>query len=474
MSITEHDTRGPGEPSYDFDQWGDGPAAYEPGQAPRQPGDRTPPQDNAAEQCVLGSMLISKDAIAEVSEVLRGIDFYRPVHELIHDAIVDLFGRGEPVDLVTVGAELQRRGQLAQAGGPAYLHTLSANVPIAANAAYYAEIVREKAVLRRLVEAGTRIVQIGYAGEGQVDDVVDQAQAEVYAITEKRSKEDYAPLSDIMNGVLDEIEAIGNREAGLYGVPTGFADLDELTNGLHAGQMIIVAARPAMGKSTLALDLCRAASIHNNMASVFFSLEMTRSEIVMRLLSAEAKVALNHIRNGNMQDADWDKLAKKMGDVSAAPMYIDDSPNMTMMEIRAKARRLKQKHDLRLIVIDYMQLMTSGKKVESRQLEVSEFSRQIKLLAKELEVPIVALSQLNRGPEQRGDKRPMMSDLRESGSLEQDADMVILLHREDVYEKESTRPGEADLIVAKHRNGPTREITVAFQGHYSRFVDMAH
>ena len=334
--------------------------------------------------------------------------------------------------------------------------------------------MREKAILRRLVDAGTRIVQMGYAGQGIVDDVVDQAQAEVYQVTDRRTAEDYAPLSDIMDGVLDEIEAIGNREAGLYGVPTGFADLDDLTNGLHNGQMIIVAARPAIGKSTLALDLCRAASIHNNLTSCFFSLEMTRSEITMRLLSAEAKVPLNHMRNGQMNDDDWKKLARKMGEVSSAPLFIDDSPNMTMMEIRAKARRLKQRHDLRLIVIDYMQLMTSGRKVESRQLEVSEFSRQIKLLAKELEVPIIALSQLNRGPEQRADKRPMMSDLRESGSIEQDADMVILLHRDDVYEKESTRPGEADLIVAKHRNGPTRDIVVAFQGHYSRFVDMAH
>ncbi|MSZ76449.1 MAG: replicative DNA helicase [Actinobacteria bacterium] len=462
-------------PEPPYDDWGDGPAAYAPGERPSSPGvGRTPPQDMAAEQSVLGSMLISKDAIAEVAEVLRGVDYYRPIHETIHDAVIDLYGRNEPVDMVTVAAELQRRGELQRIGGAPYLHTLSANVPIAANAAYYAEIVREKAILRRLVDAGTRIVQIGYAGEGEVDDIVDQAQAEVYKIADKRSSEDYAPLSDIMDGVLDEIEAISNREAGLYGVPTGFADLDDLTNGLHSGQMIIVAARPAMGKSTLALDLCRAASIHNNLASVFFSLEMTRSEITMRLLSAEAKVPLNHIRNGNMQDDDWNKLARKMGEISSAPMFIDDSPNMTMMEIRAKARRLKQRHDLRLIVIDYMQLMSSGKKVESRQLEVSEFSRQIKLLAKELELPIIALSQLNRGPEQRGDKRPMMSDLRESGSLEQDADMVILLHRDDVYEKESTRPGEADLIVAKHRNGPTRDITVAFQGHYSRFVDMAH
>ena len=473
MSIVESRIAGAPEPPYD--EWGDGPAPYEPGEAPRGgANDRTPPQDLAAEQSVLGAMMISKDAIADVAESLRSIDFYRPAHETIYDSIIDLYGRGEPVDMVTVAAELQRKGELQRIGGAPYLHTLSANVPIAANAGYYAEIVQEKATLRRLVDAGTKIVQIGYAGEGHVNDIVDQAQAEVFKLSDKRAGEDYAPLADIMDGVLDEIEAISNREAGIYGVPTGFADLDDLTNGLHAGQMIIVAARPAMGKSTLALDFCRAASIHNNMTSCFFSLEMSRSEITMRLLSAEAKVPLNHIRNGNMTEDDWQKLARKMGEVSSAPMFIDDSPNMTMMEIRSKARRLKQRHDLKLIVIDYMQLMSSGKKVESRQLEVSEFSRQIKLLAKELEVPIIALSQLNRGPEQRADKRPMTADLRESGSLEQDADMIILLHREDVYEKESTRPGEADLIVAKHRNGPTRDIIVAFQGHYSRFVDMAH
>ncbi|WP_211754343.1 replicative DNA helicase [Nocardioides gansuensis] len=443
MSITEHG-RGPTDPDYD---WGDGPAAYEPGQAPRGPEGRTPPQDNAAEQSVLGAMLISKDAIADVVEVLKGSDYYRPAHEVIHEAIIDLYGRGEPADAVTVSAELQRKGELQRIGGAPYLHTLTANVPIAANAGYYAEIVREKSILRRLVDAGTRIVQMGYAGEGTVDDVVDSAQAEVYKITDGRTSEDYAPLSDIMNPVLDEIEAIGNREAGLYGVPTGFADLDELTNGLHAGQMIIVAARPAMGKSTLALDFCRAASIHNNLTSVFFSLEMTRSEIMMRLLSAEAKVPLNHIRNGNMGDADWDKLARKMGQVSGAPMFIDDSPNMTMMEIRAKARRLKQRHDLKLIVIDYMQLMTSGRKVESRQLEVSEFSRNIKLLAKELEVPIIALSQLNRGPEQRGDKRPMMSDLRESGCLTADTRLMRADTNSEITLGELMESGARDIPV---------------------------
>jgi replicative DNA helicase len=435
---------------------------------------RMPPQDPDAEQSVLGSMLISKDAIADVNEQVRGADFYRPAHETIYDAIIELYGRGEPADPVTVAAELQRRGELQRVGGAPYLHTLSASVPIAANAGYYAAIVREKAILRRLVEAGTRIAQMGYAGEGDVDDTVDRAQAEVYAITDKRQSEDYAPLSDIMESTIEEIEAISNRDGGMVGVPTGLIELDELTNGLQPGQMVIIAARPAMGKSTLGLDFCRAAAIHHNLTSVIFSLEMTRSEITMRLLSAEAKVPLNHIRNGPMTDEDWNKLATKMGQISAAPLFIDDSPNMTMMEIRAKARRLKQRHDLKLIVIDYLQLMSSGKKVESRQLEVSEFSRQIKLLAKELEVPIIALSQLNRGPEQRADRRPMMSDLRESGSIEQDADIVMLLHREDVYEKESTRPGEADIIVAKHRNGPTRDLTVLFQGHYSRFVDMAH
>ncbi len=442
MSVAEFSGGLPPEPD-----WGDGPAAYEPGHAPRNPIDRTPPQDNAAEQSVLGSMMLSKDAIADVSEVLRGADFYRPAHEVIYDAVIDLFGRGEPADPVTVSAELDRRGELQRIGGAPYLHTLSANVPVAAHAGYYAEIVREKSILRRLVNAGTKIVQLGYAGEGQVDAVVDEAQAEVYKVTDRRASEDYIPLADIMEGVLDEIEAIGNRDAGLYGVPTGFAELDDLTNGLHAGQMVIVAARPAMGKSTLALDLCRAASIKNGMTSCFFSLEMGRSEITMRLLAAEAKVPLNHIRTGSMTDDDWAKLARKMADVSSAPMFIDDSPNMTMMEIRAKARRLKQNHDLRLMVIDYMQLMSSGKKVESRQLEVSEFSRQIKLLAKELEIPIVALSQLNRGPEQRSDKKPMMSDLRESGCVTADTRILRADTNAEITIGELMESGAKDIPV---------------------------
>ncbi|OBG98215.1 replicative DNA helicase [Mycobacterium sp. E3247] len=860
--------------------------------APSEDFGRQPPQDLAAEQAVLGGMLLSKDAIADVLERLRPGDFYRPAHQNVYDAILDLYGRGEPADAVTVAAELDRRGMLRRIGGAPYLHTLISTVPTAANAGYYATIVAEKALLRRLVEAGTRVVQYGYAGaEGaDVAEVVDRAQAEIYEVAERRTSEDFVPLEDLLQPTMDEIDAIASNGGISRGVPTGFTELDEVTNGLHAGQMIIVAARPGVGKalaldtplptptgwttmgdvavgdellgadgrptrvvaatgvmlgrpcyevefsdgtvivadaehqwltetrasrksaqaaavgynryknqrtfaavrttaeiaesvrcetkdrrlnhsvvnaraldlpdrellippytlgawlgdgtsaaaqittadpelimrieadgvvavpsesaryryqlllpasddpaprqcvvcgkdfvpqtsqvrtcgrscggrarfvsapvpsptcvrcagpssgmrlcqqchaavgtlqarlrtlgvlgnkhipmeylrgseaqrrallaglldtdgtvtaggavqfsvtshrlaldaaelivslgyrcqtstkrvrgrresssiaytltfstedtvfalqrkailhkerraatgtvrsgsrfiveirpietvpvrcvevdndshlylaskamipthnSTLGLDFMRSCSIKHRLASVIFSLEMSKSEIVMRLLSAEAKIKLADMRSGRMSDDDWTRLARRMSEISEAPLYIDDSPNLTMMEIRAKARRLKQKADLRLVVVDYLQLMSSGKKVESRQLEVSEFSRQLKLLAKELEVPVVAISQLNRGPEQRTDKKPMLSDLRESGSLEQDADMVILLNRPDAFERDDPRGGEADFILAKHRNGPTKTVTVAHQLHLSRFANMA-
>ena len=684
--------------------------------------ERTPPHDIAAEQCVLGGMLLSKDAISDVLDVIKGPDYYRPAHQLIHEIILDLYGRGEPADPVTVSAELTRRGDIGRMGGAPYLHTLIASVPTAANAGYYARIVRERAILRRLVEVGTRIVQLGYSGDGEADELVDRAEAEVYGVTDRRVSEDYARLSEIMPGALDEIEAIGSRGGTLTGVPTGFADLDALTNGLHPGQMIVIAARPAIGKalaldtplptpggwttmgevrpgdwllgadgrparvlaatevmtgrpcfevefgdgtvivadgghqwitsqglvttaqlaavpgvaghavdaarpaelpdrelpyppyvlgallgdeagrmfsgadpelvlaaeaasipdhasglgvlaamglavdrhipvsylraseaqrrdllaglldvagrvsrdggvqfaardqkladsarelalslgyvatltsksgpgsraarhvvsfapadkvfrlthklaqqdlsgcpaaarrwlitevrpvrsvpvrcvqvdsadhtylagsawipthnSTLALDLARAASVHAGQACVIFSLEMSRNEITMRLLSAEARVALHHMRTGQLSDDDWTRLARRMSEVADAPLFIDDSPNMSMMEIRAKCRRLKQRQDLKLVIIDYLQLMSSPKRVENRQQEVSELSRSLKLLAKELGVPVVALSQLNRGPEQRTDKRPMLSDLRESGCLTADTTLL--------------------------------------------------
>ncbi|WP_016698006.1 replicative DNA helicase [Actinoalloteichus spitiensis] len=437
--------------------------------------ERQPPQDLTAEQSVLGGMLLSKDAIADVVEVITPNDFYRPAHQAIYDCVLDLYGRGEPADPITVSAELERRGELTRVGGAPYIHTLIATVPTAANAGYYAEIVAEKAVLRRLVEAGTRIVQLGYHGaEGaDIDDVVDRAQASIYEVTERRTSEDYSVLEDLLQPTMDEIDAIASRGGMSLGVPSGFTDLDAVTNGLHPGQMIIVAARPGVGKSTLGLDFARSCSIKHGMTSVIFSLEMSKTEIVMRMLSAEARIRLQDMRGGRMSDDDWTRLARRMSEVSEAPLFVDDSPNLTMMEIRAKARRLKQRNDLKLVVVDYLQLMTSGKRVESRQQEVSEFSRNLKLLAKELEVPVVAISQLNRGPEQRTDKRPMLSDLRESGSLEQDADMVLLINRPDAWERDDPRMGEADLILAKHRAGPTSTITVAHQLHYSRFVDMA-
>ncbi len=734
--------------------------------------DRTPPQDAAAEQCVLGAMMLSKDAIADVVEVLRSGDFYRPAHATIFDTVIDLFGRGEPADPITVVGALTNSGELARVGGAPYLHTLVSLVPTAANAAYYARIVAERAVLRRLVEAGTRIVAMGYgaaSGQGRdTDDIVDLAQQAVYDVTERRTGDDFAILADLLQPALDEIEAVGAQGGVMAGVPTGFGDLDRLLNGLHPGQLIVVAGRPGLGKalaldtplptptgwttmgevrvgerlldaagrpttviacsevmsqrpcyevefsdgsvivadaghrwltqtrrerrtgrpgavsttdeiratlrprgisrrragranhsvattaplqlpfaellvapyllgawladagqpvrvsygllralgvqperripmaylraaegqrrcllaglldtvgtvtvdgrvrlrlrstrlardvaeliaslgyrctttsapgaqvltfatsddvfraeekcllhkrrrrsvrpselgrqyivdirptrtvpvrcvsvdneehlflagrsmipthnSTVSMDFARTASVRHNHASAIFSLEMSKIEIVTRLLAAEARIPLQVLRSGQLSDEDWTRLARRMGEISEAPIFVDDTPNMTLMEVRAKARRLRQRHDLKLVVVDYLQLMTSPKRVENRQQEVAELSRGLKLLAKEIECPVVAVSQLNRGPEQRTDKRPQLSDLRESGSIEQDADVVILLHRDDYYDKESPRAGEADFIVAKHRNGPTDTVTVAAQLHFSRFVDMA-
>src|SRR5215207_2735426 len=438
----------------------------------RREHERTPPHDLLAEQSALGGMLLSKDAVADVIETLRGADFYVPKHELIFDAVLTLYSHGEPTDVVAVTDELIKTGELQRAGGADYLHTLTSIVPTAANAGYYASIVAERALLRRLVEAGTRIVQLGYSGQGDALDLVNNAQAEIYGVAGHESSDDYVPLTIAVDAAVEEIEAARGRDGQMTGVPTGFQQLDQLTNGLHPGQLIIIAARPALGKSTLALDFARSSAIKHNQPTIFFSLEMGRSEIAMRLMSAEAAVPLQAMRKGTLDSRDWTTIASVRGRINDAPLYIDDSPNMTLVEIRAKCRRLRQREGLKMVVIDYLQLMTSGKRVESRQQEVSDFSRALKLLAKELQVPVIALSQLNRGPEQRADKMPALSDLRESGSIEQDADMVILLHRESAYERDSPRAGEADLIVAKHRNGPTRTITVAFHGHFSRFADM--
>ncbi|WP_442306093.1 replicative DNA helicase [Streptomyces sp. 2RAF24] len=435
---------------------------------------RLPPQDLEAEQSVLGGMMLSKDAIGDVLETLKSQDFYKPAHTLVFVVIVELYAKGEPADPVTVGAELTRRGEITRVGGVSYLHTLVQSVPTAANASYYAEIVHEQAVLRRLVEAGTRIAQLGYAAEGTLDEVVNRAQGELYAATETRAA---AEPGSKLGAILEQaVDTIGTRDNGeITGVPTGFIDLDALTKGWQPGQLIVLGARPAVGKSTLALDFARAAAIEHGRRVLLFSLEMSKEEIGMRTLSAEARVALHHLRGNTVNEEDWERIALRVPAISGADLTVDDSPELTLADIRARARRQSAGEGLDLVIVDYLQLMQSmgTRRNGTRQEDVSELSRGLKMLAKSLRIPVIALSQLNRGPEQRTDKKPMVSDLRESGSIEQDADMVILLHREDAYDKESPRAGEADLIIGKHRNGPTATLSVAFQGHYSRFVDMA-
>lgn len=438
---------------------------------------RVPPHDIDAEQCVLGGMLLSSDAIGDVVEALAplgGQAFYRPQHEVIYEAILDLYAQGEAVDPITVTHKLTKDGDLARVGGAAYLHTLVQAVPTAANAAHYADIVLDRAKLRRLAETGTHIAQMGYAAQGDADSVLDDASAALAQVTQATAdRTGGTTLADVFVQAVHAAEQI-QSEGHAMGVPTGYTDLDILLHGLHPGQMVIVAGRPAMGKTTVALDIARSAAIKHGHQTAFFSLEMGRAELGFRIVSAEARVALDHLRGGRMTEDDWARVARVADRITAAPLTIFDDAVTTITQVRAACRRLQQRQGLDLVIIDYLQLMqSSGRRAENRQVEVSQISRDIKLMAKELGVPVVVLSQLNRGPEQRTDKRPLLSDLRESGSLEQDADIVILVHREDAYEKESLRAGETDLIVAKHRNGPTETITVAAQLHYSRFVDMS-
>lgn len=434
--------------------------------------DRIPPHNILAEQCVLGAMILSKNAIADTYKLLLPSDFYDSRHEIIFNTILDLYAAGAASDPVTVPAELEKRGQLSRVGGLDYIHTVVHSVPTAANAAYYAQIVRDQATLRGLVEAGTRITQLGYAIDTtDADELINTAHAELDRVSEKRTSEDYRSLSELLNPVLDEIQQTDDDPNTVH---TGFLDFDRVTNGLHAGQLIIVAARPAMGKSTFALDILRHVALKEKRTTAIFSLEMSAADIIKRMLSAEASVPLSLLfagmpNDGQQNQTHWDNLASAYNRMKSAPFFIDDSPNLTMPDIRAKCRRLKHSQDLSLIVVDYIQLMSSHKRIESRQQEVSEISRSLKLLAKELEVPVIGVAQLNRGPESRTDKKPMMSDLRESGSLEQDADLVLLLHRPEYYNTDD-RPGEADLNIAKHRNGRTEIINLQFQGKFSRFV----
>jgi replicative DNA helicase len=435
--------------------------------------ERVPPHNVEAEESVLGSMLLSKDAIAEVLELLREDDFYRPAHRTVFRSVLELYGHGDAVDAVTVQEALRRSGALADIGGAPFLHTLVASVPTAANAAYYARIVKEAGILRRLIDVGTQIVQLGFETPQDTERAVDIAESLVYQVAQGRVSEDYQSLRDVLTGTLEAIERLHEDHREITGVPTGFPDLDRLTSGFQPSNLVIVAARPAVGKSTWGLDVARHAAVRAGVPTVVFSLEMSRTELVQRLMCAECTVDMQRLRTGRMEESDWTRLTRSLGRLADAPLFIDDSPGTTMMEIRAKCRRLKQRHGLGLVVVDYLQLMQPSRRFENRQQEVSEISRSLKLLAKELEVPVIAISQLSRQTESRSDRRPMLSDLRESGALEQDSDVVLFIYRDELYDPESPRKGEADLILAKHRNGPTDTVTVTFQGQYSRFAPMA-
>jgi replicative DNA helicase len=435
--------------------------------------ERVPPHNVEAEESVLGSMLLSKDAIAEVLELLREDDFYRPAHRTVFRSVLELYSHGGAVDAITVAEDLRRNGSLADIGGAPFLHTLVASVPTAANAAYYARIVKEAGILRRLIDVGTRIVQLGFDTPQDTERAIDEAESLVYNLAQGRVSEDYQSLKDVLTTTLEAIERLHEDHREITGVPTGFPDLDRVTSGLQPSNLVIVAARPGVGKSAFGLDVARHAAAKAGVPTVVFSLEMSRTELVQRLMCAECTVDMQRLRTGRMEESDWTRLTRSLGRLADAPLYIDDSPGTTMMEIRAKCRRLRQRHGLGLVVVDYLQLMQPTKRFENRQQEVSEISRSLKLLAKELEVPVMAISQLSRQTESRSDRRPMLSDLRESGALEQDSDVVLFIYRDELYDPESPRKGEADLILAKHRNGPTDTVTVTFQGQYSRFAPMA-
>ncbi|MFJ2900246.1 replicative DNA helicase [Streptomyces sp. NPDC087218] len=437
-----------------------------------------PPHDLDAEKTVLRAMLRSTTAIADVVELLHHDDFYRRAHGLIYLAILEIYARddGEDPGPANVTALLAKRDELTEVGGQVYLQSL-AGAPATKNWVKAAGTIAGMAVMRRMMVAAARIDDLtAEATAENVERLVDTAEAEIFAAISRghaRIPQSH-PLSAVVEDTLDEIEAVGSRAGQMAGIPTGFLDLDCLTGGLYPGQLVVIAGRAAMGTSTLALDLLRNATIKHNLPAALFAVEARRIDVSMRLLAAESRVALHHMRSGTLVDDDWTRMARRMPAVSAAPLYIQDDPYSNFTELRAHCRRLHRQHALKLVVVDDVQLLNYGiRPRSSRYEEVSEIARSLKYLAKELHIPVIAVSTLNRSPEQRTDKRPFMSDLRDSGALEDHADLVILIHRDDAYEKDSPRAGEADLIVAKHRYGPATTITVAHQAHYGRFVDMS-
>ena len=437
---------------------------------------QVPPQNLDAEESVLGAMMLSPGAIAAVSEILAsdGREFYRESHAKIYRAALALYGKGEPVDAITLVDELDERGELEDVGGKVRIHELAALVPAAANSGHYARIVHESATLRGLIHVGGEIARLGWERPGDTTELVDRAEQILFELSQQRAKGEFTHIEELLKESFERITALYESGADVTGVPSGFRDLDRITSGFQEGNLIIVAARPSMGKSGLALCVAANLAVRAATPVALFTLEMSKSEVTQRLMCSEAKVESQRLRTGKLAAEDWPRLTAACDKLAKAPIYVDDTGSITMMEIRSKARRLKQRHpNLGLIIVDYLQLMTSGTTAENRVQEVSQISRSLKVLARDLEVPILALSQLSRAVEQRHDKRPILSDLRESGSLEQDSDIVIFIYRDEYYNDESDQQGLAEIHVAKHRNGPTDTVKLSFLRRYAKFSDLA-
>jgi replicative DNA helicase len=436
-----------------------------------------PPQNLDAEESVLGAMMLSPGAIAAVSEVLDpdGREFYREGHAKMYRASLALYAKGEPVDAITLVNELDERGDLEAVGGTARVHELAALVPASANARHYAQIVQETATLRGLIRAGGEISRLGWERPGDASELVDQAEQIVFELSQQRATSEFSHIDQLLKESFERITALYELGADVTGVPSGFRDLDRLTSGFQEGNLVIVAARPGMGKSALGLGIAANIAVRHTRPVGLFTLEMSKAEVTQRLMCAEAKVELHRLRTGRLASEDWPRLTAACDRLAKAPIYVDDTGSITLMEIRSKARRLKSKHpDLGVILVDYLQLMTSGTSAENRVQEVSQISRSLKVLARDLDVPIIAMSQLSRAVEQRHDKRPILSDLRESGSIEQDADIVCFIYRDDYYNPEdSPDPGVAEVIIGKHRNGPTDKVKLSFISQYAKFADLA-
>ena len=435
--------------------------------------DKVPPSSEEAEKSTLGSMLLDREAIPTAVESLEPEDFYWSKHAIIYNAICQLFDKGDPVDLVTLSEKLREEDKLEEVGGASYITSVVNSVPTAANIKHYAEIVEEKSILRGLIKTANQISKLGYKDEGEVDDLLDQAESLIFEVSEKRSVKEFSGIKDVLMDTFDDLEELHETQEDVTGVPTGFRDLDKMTSGFQESDLIIIAARPSMGKTALALNIGQYAAVEEDTSVAIFSLEMSKSQLVQRMLCSEAQVNSHRLRTGQLRDTDWRRLSQAAGRLGESDIFIDDTPGITVMEMRAKARRIKAEHGLDLILIDYLQLMQGSGGAESRQQEVSKISRSLKGLGRELNVPVVSLSQLSRAVEQRNDKRPQLSDLRASGSIEQDADVVAFIYRDEYYNPDTEKKGITEIIVGKQRNGPVGTVELAFQKEYTKFVDLS-